>query len=117
MKKALSLLFVSAMLTFGGTKLYAQEENAQPADATTEEVAAEEEAPADAVGQIPGEPAVDKTPAATGDELEVPQNEGEQKSAEELLSEFEKMLAELENKPVPERTCNIDDETCESCSG
>jgi hypothetical protein len=23
----------------------------------------------------------------------------------------------MENLPVPERTCNIDDETCESCSG
>jgi len=50
MKKALSLLFVSAMLTFGGAKLYAQDENAQPADAATEEVvdeaaAAEEPAP------------------------------------------------------------------------
>jgi len=27
------------------------------------------------------------------------------------------MLKELENKAVPERTCNIDDENCESCSG
>jgi len=61
MKKALSLLFVSAMLTFGGTKLYAQEENAQPADATTEEVAAdaaaaEEPAPA-AEEKVAEEPA------------------------------------------------------------
>lgn len=32
-------------------------------------------------------------------------------------SEFDKMLRELENKPVPERTCNIEDENCESCSG
>jgi hypothetical protein len=23
----------------------------------------------------------------------------------------------MENLPVPERTCNIDDDTCESCSG
>ncbi len=29
---------------------------------------------------------------------------------EEKLTEFEKMLRELENKAVPERTCNIDDE-------
>jgi len=36
---------------------------------------------------------------------------------EEKLTEFEKMLKELEKKPVPERTCNIDDENCESCSG
>tara|TARA_R100000544_G_scaffold15368_1_gene7218 strand:- start:709 stop:822 length:114 start_codon:yes stop_codon:yes gene_type:complete len=36
---------------------------------------------------------------------------------EEKLTEFEKMLKELENKEVPERTCNIDDENCESCSG
>jgi|TARA_R110001592_G_scaffold27824_1_gene103113 hypothetical protein len=32
-------------------------------------------------------------------------------------SEFDKMLRDLENKPVPERTCNIEDENCESCSG
>tara|TARA_R110002096_G_scaffold264421_1_gene457972 strand:- start:307 stop:420 length:114 start_codon:yes stop_codon:yes gene_type:complete len=32
-------------------------------------------------------------------------------------TEFEKMLKNLESIPVPERTCNIDDETCESCSG
>jgi len=36
---------------------------------------------------------------------------------EEKLTEFEKMLKELENKAVPKRTCNIDDENCESCSG
>jgi len=36
---------------------------------------------------------------------------------EKKQSEFEKMLEQLENKPVPERTCNIDDENCESCSG
>ena len=36
---------------------------------------------------------------------------------EEKLTEFEKMLRELEKKPVPARTCNIDDENCESCSG
>tara|TARA_R110000803_G_scaffold27269_4_gene63869 strand:+ start:1625 stop:1738 length:114 start_codon:yes stop_codon:yes gene_type:complete len=35
----------------------------------------------------------------------------------EKETEFDKMLRNLENKPVPERTCNIDDETCESCSG
>ena len=35
----------------------------------------------------------------------------------EEKSEFEKMLEELEKKPVPERTCNIDDQNCESCSG
>ena len=35
----------------------------------------------------------------------------------EIETEFEKMLRNLESKPVPERTCNIDDETCESCSG
>ena len=32
-------------------------------------------------------------------------------------TEFEKMLDRLEKEPVPERTCNIDDENCESCSG
>jgi hypothetical protein len=32
-------------------------------------------------------------------------------------TEFEKMLRELEKMPVPERTCSIDDENCESCSG
>tara|TARA_R110000772_G_scaffold54188_1_gene123684 strand:- start:7917 stop:8030 length:114 start_codon:yes stop_codon:yes gene_type:complete len=35
----------------------------------------------------------------------------------EKETEFDKMLRNLENKPVPERTCNIDDENCESCSG
>jgi hypothetical protein len=35
----------------------------------------------------------------------------------EKETEFEKMLKNLESIPVPERTCNIDDETCESCSG
>jgi len=32
-------------------------------------------------------------------------------------TEFEKMLKNLESIPVPERTCNIDDNNCESCSG
>jgi len=32
-------------------------------------------------------------------------------------TEFEKMLRELEKMPVPKRTCNIDDDNCESCSG
>ena len=32
-------------------------------------------------------------------------------------TEFEKLLEELEKKPVPVRQCNIDDNTCESCSG
>ena len=36
---------------------------------------------------------------------------------EEKLTEFEKMLKELENKTVPERKWNIDDENCESWSG
>tara|TARA_R100000278_G_scaffold100400_1_gene77059 strand:- start:2818 stop:2931 length:114 start_codon:yes stop_codon:yes gene_type:complete len=35
----------------------------------------------------------------------------------EKKTEFEKMLERFEKEPVPERTCNIDDETCESCSG
>lgn len=35
----------------------------------------------------------------------------------EEKSEFEKMLERLEKQTVPERTCNIDDENCESCSG
>ncbi len=32
-------------------------------------------------------------------------------------TEFEKMLKRLESQAVPERTCSIDDENCESCSG
>jgi|TARA_R100001015_G_C4615666_1_gene171695 hypothetical protein len=36
---------------------------------------------------------------------------------EKKQSEFEKMLEALEKLPVPERTCNIEDENCESCSG
>ena len=35
----------------------------------------------------------------------------------EEKTEFEKMLEKLEKTPVPERTCDIHDETCESCSG
>ena len=30
---------------------------------------------------------------------------------------LEDLIKKMENLPVPERTCNIDDETCESCSG
>lgn len=37
-------------------------------------------------------PAAEAAPEASEDEIMVPSNEGEQKSAEELLSEFEKML-------------------------
>ena len=32
-------------------------------------------------------------------------------------SEFEKLLEEAEKKKVPVRQCNIEDTTCESCSG
>ena len=32
-------------------------------------------------------------------------------------TEFEKLLEELEKKPVPTRQCSIDDNNCESCSG
>ena len=35
----------------------------------------------------------------------------------EEKTEFQKMLEKLEKEQVPERTCNIDDESCESCSG
>ena len=35
----------------------------------------------------------------------------------EEKSEFEKMLEKLEKEPVPERTCSIDDENCESYEG
>jgi hypothetical protein len=35
----------------------------------------------------------------------------------EEKTEFQKMLERLESQAVPERTCSIDDETCESCSG
>ncbi len=64
MKKVLSLLFVSAMLTFSGTTLYAQDENAQPAETATEEVAdtaaAAEEMPAE---EAPAEEVVTEEPA------------------------------------------------------
>ena len=30
---------------------------------------------------------------------------------------LEQLIKKLENIPVPERPCNIEDETCESCSG
>ena len=32
-------------------------------------------------------------------------------------TEFEKLLEELEKKPVPIRQCSIDNNDCESCSG
>ena len=32
-------------------------------------------------------------------------------------AEFEKLLEAAEKKPVPVRQCNIEDNTCESCSG
>ncbi len=32
-------------------------------------------------------------------------------------TEFEKLLEELEKKPVPTRQCSIDNNNCESCSG
>ena len=32
-------------------------------------------------------------------------------------TEFEKLLEAAEKKPVPVRQCNIEDNTCESCSG
>ena len=32
-------------------------------------------------------------------------------------NEFEKLLEKLENLPTPERTCEIDNNDCESCSG
>ena len=35
----------------------------------------------------------------------------------EEKTEFQKMLDKLEKEPVPLRTCDIHDETCESCSG
>jgi ferredoxin len=39
----------------------------------------------------------------------------EKKPKEEKKTEFEKLLANLEERPVPERQCNIDDEECISC--
>ena len=30
---------------------------------------------------------------------------------------LEDLIKKMKNLPVPERTCNIDDDTCESCSG
>jgi len=30
---------------------------------------------------------------------------------------LEELIKKLEKVPVPERTCNIEDESCESCSG
>ncbi len=64
----------------------------EAAPEAAEEPADEEAAPQPVAEATPAEPVEDKTPAATGEEPDVPQNEGEQKSAEELLSEFEKML-------------------------
>ena len=35
--------------------------------------------------------------------------------SKEKKSEFDKLLEELEKKPVPKRQCNIEDDNCESC--
>ena len=32
-------------------------------------------------------------------------------------TDLEELIKKLEKIPVPERTCNIEDENCESCSG
>jgi biopolymer transport protein ExbB len=70
MKKALSLLFITAMLSFGGSKLYAQEESTEMVDSNaTEQVdstaADAEEAPAEAEEATSVENAAEEV--ATGD--------------------------------------------------
>ena len=35
----------------------------------------------------------------------------------ERQTDLEELIKKLEKIPVPERTCDIDDEQCESCSG
>jgi len=66
----------------------AEEEDLEAAMAAAIEEAPATAPPADAVQPEPAE----EPAAAADDEMMVPSNEGEQKSAEELLSEFEKML-------------------------
>ncbi len=39
----------------------------------------------------------------------------EQEPKQEEKTEFEKFLERLEDEPVPERQCEIDDEECLSC--
>jgi hypothetical protein len=36
---------------------------------------------------------------------------------EKNQTNLEELIKRMENVPVPERTCNIEDESCESCSG
>ena len=36
---------------------------------------------------------------------------------EKNQTNLEDLIKRMENLPVSERTCNIDDENCESCSG
>ena len=36
---------------------------------------------------------------------------------ERKQTDLEDLIKKMENLPVPERTCDIEDETCESCSG
>ncbi len=36
---------------------------------------------------------------------------------EKKQTDLEDLIKRMESLPVPERTCNIDDENCESCSG
>jgi|GEM_PF-5575713 len=36
---------------------------------------------------------------------------------EKNQTNLEDLIKRLEKVPVPERTCNIDDNNCESCSG
>ena len=37
--------------------------------------------------------------------------------SKENKTEFEKLLEELEKKPVPPRQCDIEENACESCGG
>jgi hypothetical protein len=36
---------------------------------------------------------------------------------EKNQTNLEDLIKKMEKVPVPERTCNIEDESCESCSG
>tara|TARA_B110000902_G_scaffold158813_1_gene182026 strand:+ start:4414 stop:4527 length:114 start_codon:yes stop_codon:yes gene_type:complete len=36
---------------------------------------------------------------------------------EKKQTDLEDLIKRMESLPVPERTCDIEDETCESCSG
>lgn len=86
----------AAPVAAAAPKAKPQAEPVVPKEEPVAEVPAAEESGEDLMAQMAaamgGDAPEEKAAAPAEDELEVPSNQGQQKSAEELLSEFEKML-------------------------